>query len=266
MEIKSMKLTYFSPTGTTKTIIQHVASGINQGTLEEIDITKLDARNQQLEIFENELLVVAVPVYMGRVPDILNDWLTKIKAYNAPTVCIVVYGNRAYDDALLELKNILIERGCKIIAGAAYIGEHSFSSCETPIAQDRPNLSDLNHAELFGHKIAEKLLSTSSIDTASDVNVPGNYPYGGITKLWSVDFITINSACTNCGICASKCPVGAIDLKNINSIDKEKCITCCACIKGCPQNARTMKAGLVKDASIRLNKLHSEPKEPVFFL
>ncbi|WP_242865747.1 hypothetical protein [Desulfosporosinus sp. HMP52] len=43
-------------------------------------------------------------------------------------------------------------------------------------------------------------------------------------------------------------------------------MTCCACIKNCPQNARTMKAGLVKEAATRLNNLYRERKEPVFFL
>ncbi|WP_411680638.1 EFR1 family ferrodoxin [Clostridium thailandense] len=265
MKIKSLKLVYFSPTGTTKAIIQGVARGINHGAVELIDITKSDARKQQLQTLENELLIVAVPVYMGRVPALLNEWLHTIKAHNTPAVCIAVYGNREYDDALLELKDTLIECGCIPIAGAAYIGEHSFSSKEMPIAEARPDASDLNHAELFGRKINEKLLSISSLDQSYDIKIPGNYPYGGITKVWSVDFIAINNDCTQCGICSEVCPVDAIDSKNSNSIDNEKCITCCACIKNCPQNARTIKDSPVKDVAIRLNKLYKERKEPVFF-
>ncbi|EKQ52812.1 MULTISPECIES: EFR1 family ferrodoxin [unclassified Clostridium] len=266
MKLQSLKLVCFSPTGTTKKIIQGIAYGINQGTTELIDITKPDARKQQIQTSENELLVVAVPVYMGRVPELLNEWLYSIKARNTPAVCIVVYGNRVYDDALLELKDILIKCGCKPIAGAAFIGEHSFSSSETPIAEARPDASDLNKAELFGRKIYDKLLSISLVDQISDINVPGNYPYGGITKLWNVDFIAVSNDCTQCGICAKECPVGAIDSENCNLIDNEKCITCCACIKNCPQNARMVKTSLVKDAAIRLNNLYKDRKEPVFFL
>lgn len=265
MEIQSLKLAYFSPTGTTRSIVQAVACGLNQNVAEQIDVTKPNVRKNQLQTSENELLVVAVPVYMGRVPALLNEWLHAIKARNTPAVCIVVYGNRAYDDALLELKNILIKRGCKPIACAAYIGEHSFSSSETPTAEGRPDTRDLNHAELFGRKINEKLLSVSSVDHISEINIPGNYPYGGVTKLWSVDFIAISNECTQCGICAEGCPVGAVDSENSNLIDKEKCITCCACIRNCPQNARTIKIGIVKDAAMRLNKLYKERKDPVFF-
>ena len=266
MKIESLKLVCFSPTGSTMAIIQGVAHGINQSTVELIDITKPDARKQQLQTSENDLLIVAVPVYMGRVPALLSEWLHAIKASKTPAVCVVVYGNRAYDNALLELKDILIKRGCIPIASAAYIGEHSFSSSQLPSAEGRPDASDLHHAELFGHKINEKLLSVSSVDNISDINIPGNYPYAGVTKLWSVDFIATSNACTQCGVCAEGCPVGAIDSENSNLIDKEKCITCCACIKNCPQNARTVKTGLVKDAAMRLNNLYKERKEPVFFL
>jgi ferredoxin len=265
MKIESLKLVCFSPTGTTRAIIQGIARGIDHSNVELVDITRPDARKQQLNTYENELLVVAVPVYMGRVPALLNEWLHSVKARKTPGVCVVVYGNRAYDNSLLELKNIMTKCGSIPIAGAAYIGEHSFSSKETPTAEGRPDAIDLKHAELFGLKINEKLLSITSIDEITDIDIPGNYPYGGVTDLWSVDFIEISNKCIQCGTCAEGCPVGAIDTKNCNLIDIEKCITCCACIKNCPQNARKMKPGLVKDAALRLNKLYKEPKQPAFF-
>lgn len=264
--MESVKLVYFSPTGTTKAVVQGIVRGINPGTVELIDITGPDARKQPLVTSENELLVIGVPVYMGRVPALLNEWLSAIQAHNTPTIYVVVYGNRVYDDALLELKNTVMKCGGIPIAGAAYIGEHSFSNSETPTAQGRPDKDDLHHAEVLGRKIREKLQSVSSISQVSDVHVPGNYPYGGVTKLWIVDFIAVSDACAQCGICAEKCPVGAVDAENSRLIDIEKCITCCACIKSCPQNARSMKPGLVKDASVRLHTLYSQRKEPEYFI
>ncbi|WP_292464333.1 EFR1 family ferrodoxin [Methanolobus sp.] len=266
MEIESVKLVYFSPTGTTKAVALGIADGINPGTMELIDITRPDARKQPLMTSENELLVVAVPVYMGRVPALLNEWLNAIQAHNTPTVCVVVYGNRVYDDALLEVKNIVMKCGCIPIACAAYIGEHSFSDPKTATAQGRPDEKDLNHAEVLGREIRKKLHSISSISQISDVHVPGTYPYGGVTKLWIVDFIAVSDECSQCGICAEKCPVGAVDPENPSLVDKEKCITCCACIKNCPQNARSMKPGMVKDASVRLHTLYSQRKEPECFI
>lgn len=266
MKIESLKLVCFSPTGTSKTIVQAVARGINQGAPELIDITMPDARKQPLRTSEKELLVVAVPVYAGRVPALLLDWLNAVNAQDTPAVCIVVYGNREYDDALVELRDILKNRGCVPVACAAFIGEHSFSGSDTPIAVSRPDGDDLNRAETFGRQAAEKLLSISSVKNIQDIKVPGTPPCEAAPPLLPADFIAVSDKCTLCGICAESCPVGAIDLEATVSHDTEKCILCCACIKNCPENAITMKPGKAKDIAIRLSETCRKRKEPEFFL
>ncbi len=265
MDIKALKMAFFSPTGTTKAVIQGIARGIAQPTAELIDLTHVHARQQPLQTSENDLLVVAVPVYVGRVPALLLDWLNAINAQHTPAVIVAVYGNREYDDALLELNHLLIKRGCRPIAAAAFIGEHSFSSSDTPIAVGRPDADDLNQAEMFGNTIKAKLLSLSSTDSIPDLIVPGNTPYREKGPGLPTDFIAVSDACTQCGICAESCPVDAIDFEDSSMTDEEKCILCCACIKSCPENARTMKAGKIKDIAIRLNDMCKERKEPVLF-
>ncbi len=266
MEINSVKLVYFSPTGTTKAVVEGIARGIDHVTTEIIDITSPQARKKLLQTSENELLVIGVPVYMGRVPALLIEWLHGIKARDTPTTGIVVYGNRVYEDALLELHDILMKGGCKPVAGGAFIGEHSFSTEETPTARNRPDAADLHGAESLGRKIGEKLALLPSADQISSVVVSGCRPYRGDSKLWTVDFISVNDTCTGCGHCAEVCPVGAINPDNASVIDTEKCITCCACIRNCPEHARTMKPGMVRDASLRLHTLYKERKEPEWFL
>jgi ferredoxin len=263
MTIRSLKSAVFSPTGTTKSIVQAIARGINQSTAEPIDITQPNGRKQHLQTSKDDILVVAVPVYIGRVPALLSEWLHAIKADKTPTVCVVVYGNRDYEDALLELKDIMVKNGGIPIACAAFIGEHSFSSSDTPIAVSRPDAADLHQAEIFGRKINETLKTISSIEHISEINIPGTFPYKNLEDLLSVDFIGISDKCSKCGVCAEACP--AIELENYSLIDKEKCILCCACIKICPENARTMKNGIVKDIAIRLSEMCKERKEPVFF-
>ncbi|MEN6349577.1 MAG: EFR1 family ferrodoxin [Syntrophomonas sp.] len=265
MKIESLKLIYFSPTGTTKTIIEGIARGIVQTPVETIDITKPEARKHPLLTSENDLLVVGVPVYVGRVPSTALDWLCTLKAHNTPAVCIVVYGNREFDDALLELKDTMVMHGCVPVAGAAFVGEHSFSSSETPIAAARPDVRDVNQAVMLGKRVNEKLLSIASVAHISDITVPGNYPYRQFSP-WVLDFIAINDKCSQCGVCAQECPVGAIDLENSISINEKDCILCCACIKKCPENALAVKPGQVKDVAMLLSQTCQNRKEPVFFL
>lgn len=265
MKLTSVKFVYFSPTGTTKTVAERIARGINPTTLEQVDITLPEARTRPLQASEDDLLVVAVPVYMGRVPALVTDWLNDAQAQGTPAVCVVVYGNREYDNALLELKDSVMNCGGIPIACGAFIGEHSFSTPEIPTAQGRPDEKDRHHAETFGLKIREKFHSLTSPSQISEIEVPGTYPYGGATKIWDVDFIAVDEKCAQCGVCAAVCPTAAIDPDESADIDQGQCITCCACLKSCPQNARSIKPGPVKDAQKRLNEMCKEPRQPEYF-
>jgi len=267
MKIDSVKLAYFSPTGTSKAVVQGIARGFGPGAAEIFDITRPDGRTRPLRTSASDLLIIAVPVYMGRIPALLGDWLSAIEADDTPTVCVVVYGNRAYENALLELRDAVAAHGCVPVAGAAYIGEHSFATPDAPVALGRPDADDLSHAEAFGRQVRKKLDAVSRISDLPEVHLPGSYPYEGATKIWDVDFIEVSGVlCGQCGICAEVCPVGAVDPEDSAVIDKVKCITCCACIKACPENARTIKPGPVADAQKRLSTLFAEPKSPECFL
>ena len=270
MNIISLKLVTFSPTGTTRKIIEGIAQGINHSATEHIDITRQENRTRQLETSNNELLIIGVPVYFGRVQTHALDWLQTIKACQTPTVCVVVYGNREYDDALLELKDSVHQRGCLPIACAAFIGEHSFSNAEAPLAVGRPDADDLRLARSFGERIREKIAATSSSSLIAEITVPGNYPYVDMTesreRLSSLDFIEIDTSCVQCGECARLCPVGAIDPENGAAIDKDKCILCHACLKNCPSKARKIRHDLIRSTALWLSETFQVRKEPVTFL
>jgi len=264
MKIRSLKLACFSPTGTTYAVLQGIARGIGV-TGELVDVTTPDARKSPLVAGGDDLLLLGVPVYMGRVPALLSEWFGRLDLRRTPTVCVVVYGNRAYENALRELTDLVSARGGFPFAAAAFIGEHSFSSVDLPASVGRPDASDLSLAEDFGRRIEADLRSVAGFEPGAELAVPGSFPYGGITELWDVDFIQVGERCTQCGACAARCPTGAIEPGNSAAIDTAKCITCCACIKSCPQQARTKKPGPVLDASRRIHANYAEPKAPELF-
>ncbi len=117
------------------------------------------------------LAVIVVPVYGGHVAPLAMERLENIRGLDTPTVLVVVYGNRAYEKALMELDAFAIPHGMKVIAGATFIGEHSYSTDKCPIADGRPNESDLNYAEDFGRKIMEKIQAAAGEETLYQIDV-----------------------------------------------------------------------------------------------
>ena len=266
MNIQAVKLAFFSPTGTSKAVVQAVGRGIGHTNTELIDATRPKTRQKPLTASADDLLVVAIPVYGGRVPFVLHDWLRSIQVEQTPTVCIVLYGNREYEDALIELKDIFEERGGVPLAGAAFIGEHSFSSPAIPIAVNRPDQADLSLAEDFGRKVAKKLTALAAADQIPGLTVPGDKPYKDYQPIPPLDLIAVSEECTQCVVCAEACPVEAIPFDDGTQTDKDKCIKCCACIKVCPAEARSLKPSPLVDKAKLLSEKCAARKDPELYL
>jgi len=266
MEVKQVKLVYFSPTGTTQKVLGGIAKGIAVEDVEQINLTLPEGTQQTIPAFSDELVIIGVPVYGGRLPVDAVKRLNNLKANNTLAVLVVVYGNREFDDALLELKNLSIELGFHPVAGAAFIGEHSFATEDVPIANGRPDDQDVQRAMDFGGKIKEKVTALQSLDTNMDLDIPGSFPYeAGGAKAMAVAPVTLEDTCTVCGTCASVCPTGAISINGSVATEIELCIRCCACIKKCPEDARVMEDSKWKNIAAWLNENCSTRKEPQIF-
>jgi ferredoxin len=267
MEVKKVKLIYFSPTGTTQKILVSIAKGINIDNVEHINLTLPEGANQNVSFFSDELVLLGAPVYGGRLPIEAISRLKQLKVSKALAVPIVVYGNREFEDALLELKNLAIELGFYPIAGGAFIGEHSFATKDIPIANGRPDSLDVQKAMEFGARIKEKVATLKLTDPQLDLNIPGRFPYEGGVRSMAVSPVTQEDTCTVCGTCATVCPTGAISYYN-GSVETiiQQCIRCCACIKNCPTDSRYWEDSMMKKITTWLNKNCAVRKEPLFFL
>ena len=286
MKIESVKVVSFSPTGNSKKVGEAIAKGI-QAPIEHINLTSPTARAHKYVEFHDELTIIASPVYVGRVPYEVAHRLRRLRANNTPVVLVVTYGNRAYEDTLRELSDIVSEVGFKPVAGCAFIGEHSWSFPEMPTAHGRPNKDDLVAAEEFGKQIRGKVESLDDLDNVPPVTLPGKNPY--TLSLGGRNFgfdpgelfgpVTDEKFCTKCGKCVEVCPTAAVSLKRVisdpsprtglNTImvsnDEDACIWCCACVRACPTGARVMRPRML-EVSQWLNANLTELKEPETFL
>ena len=271
--MKKITLVYFSPTKTTETVLRAIANGLAQSLdisaseITAVDFTRPETRAAVSAPFDdNDIVLLGAPVYSGRLPADAADFFKKLTASNTPVVLTVVYGNREYDDALLEFKDIASACGFIPISGAAFIGEHAFASTDIPVALNRPDENDLRMAADFGDNSGNLLKETSDLKHLAPMKVPGNFPYKDGMGKGAPDFIGVTDACTNCGTCATVCPSKAIDAENGFAVITAQCILCCACIKACPEQARLMKDGPIKEKARWLNQTCSTPKPVhVFF-
>jgi ferredoxin len=263
MEIGKVNLIYYSPTGTSKKTLEGIMKGLGVSVVEHIDLTSSKSASGSHTIPAGELSVFAIPVYGGRVPTVAVQRLKTVKGNGTPAVLVVVYGNRAFEDALVELRDISSEQGFTTVAGATFIGEHSFSSDSTPIASNRPDTEDLAKAKKFGELVRAKL---KGLAKPVEVTVPGNRPYRERGPSVSRCPETTVESCTLCGACADVCPTKSITVSDKVETIKETCTACSACVKVCPTSARVWTNEGIRKAAVWLNKDYSKRREPEFFI
>ena len=180
--INKIRAVYFSLTGTTRKIVTATAKGLSRALktdLEEYDFTLPKARTQSLRFTDSDLVVLGTPVYAGRVPNVLLPYLNTMQGNGALAVPVVLFGNRDYDDALIELRDILENNGLHTIAAGAFVGEHSFSRI---LAKDRPDMKDMDIVDEFVRKISEKYKTDTLIISPfrfpnSSYSLPGHIKY-----------------------------------------------------------------------------------------
>lgn len=279
----SIRTIFFSPTGTSKKIAEAITRGVAAPTDEStlaLTVQTLDLTHTagpETTLSAETVAVIAAPVYGGRIAPVAMKRLAGIRGSGGPAVVVALYGNRAFEHAVVELAGLVSRQGFVPVAAAAFVGEHSYSTPETPIAAGRPDAQDLTAAEAFGRAIRQKLDAgaCSPVDAAQlkERRAPSLstlrfirfvLKYRHQQKRHPVVYLPECDAerCTHCGRCAAICPVGAISRGDETRTDPARCIRCCACVKGCPVGARTFHTPFAE----ALSRNFFRRKEPVTLL
>lgn len=259
----NIKTLFFSPTNGTNKIVTAIATSIN-ANFTQYDITLAQNRTEPLHFNQNDLVIIGMPTYAGRLPKLLVPYLKTITATKTPCICVTTYGNRDYEDALLEQVNFFTELGFIPFGAATFVTEHSATS---KLATNRPDSSDLKIAADFGTSIASRMNQLDTIDTIQPLSLPGSYPYVEKNLQLPVMLPETNENCVTCGICAKHCPTASIDFTDCKTINPSTCIKCNSCVKRCPFDAKAITHVAYQNMqSMLIQNFSSQYKHPELFL
>lgn len=269
VDAKKVQGIYFSPTGTTRRIIEQITDNTGLSKVESIDLTIPDNRGQWDGETSASLVMVGVPTYYDTIPSAVLGVLNKLKGDGKWAVAVAVSGNVSYGECLEELCGLLRNRGFKILAGANFIGEHSFATDMIPLARGRPDGDDLGKASDFGRKIG--VLVGKGVSEASIVGIPLKIGCGYMRRLEECPENSVRdiarvgydeARCSRCLECVGVCPNSAIDADTL-TVDDGLCTRCFACTRVCPTGA--FSPVVVKDVGDFFVSLLGKRLEPRLF-
>ncbi|MGL1932759.1 MAG: 4Fe-4S binding protein [Desulfotalea sp.] len=253
-------LIYFSATGTGKTVGTCIAGNLFNG--ESYDVTDLTYESAASNYDQDDVVIFVAPVYAGRVAPLAVDRMKGLRGNNSRAVIIVMYGNRNYDDSLLELSDLVTDLGFIPIAAGACVGEHSYSTVEKEIGAGRPDADDLAKLGTYFKELSAKIRREPFKPLT---NLPGNRPYKeGLALSFPLHPEHDKDKCMLCGLCGEVCPLGSITVTDVHT-QVDNCLLCCACVKSCPEGALSLTDGGVVEARKRLYEMCKERREIEFF-
>ena len=264
---KEVVIIYFSATGNTKKSLEAMAEAIGR-PYDAIDLT-LPGSEKEYVFTADQFVIIGAPAYAGRIPNQARERFPLLKGGSTPCLPVISFGNREIDDALLELSDLMEERGFVTVGGAAVIGRHTYGEVQV----DRPDEKDLIEAGEFAKKTYAKAQEAREAaagakaealkEAFKDLVIPGNRPYKKGLDKGAFHPITTDD-CIECGLCVRECPAAAIGDDCVTVSDA--CISCFRCIRNCPVGAKQCDTpeynGFVENF---INKFREPGKENRFY-
>ena len=234
-----IKILYFSATGITESISNHIASILETKghSVKMTNIITLESRQKIGDFSEYDAYFFGFPVFGGKPPSVTEQWMKTLEGRNKKCSIFFTYGARDLEWAHQTGYYLLTQGNFQVVISAEFIGKHSFSVGEgCSLAEDRPNQLDFDVATEFALESIKRFRE----DTKFLVDLSGfSYkPQETEEKLgpWAEFYPSRGEKeCSMCMLCEKECPVGAFDA-DLGEPNRKQCITCMHCVTICPDN------------------------------
>ena len=271
--IKNIKAVFFSATGNTKRVVEQLAGRLAQKLAVPVEVEDftLPAAHSEVHVYSpDDLVIFGVPTYAGRIPNKVLPFVQELfKGNKTPTVAVVTFGNRSFDNSLSELDAELEKNDFLVLGAGAVVCHHAFAE----VGSGRPDTADEELLTAFADSVFAKLQnSCQALPNAAIKRNEALTAYyvplgldGKPVNFLKAKPVTDKSKCDNCGVCVAVCPMASID-KNDVSLVPGICIKCQACIVYCHTKAKAFDDPLFLSHKAMLEQNYTRPAVSEFFV
>lgn len=163
----------FSPTGGTEKASGYIANAL-EGETVAVDLTDSGLGFRTVAMTKEDVAVIAVPSYGGRVPAVAAERLGMMRGNGAQAVLVCVYGNRAYEDTLVELEDAAKGAGFRVIAAVSATPSILLFASLPPVGQmRRTRRSSLGLRIRFSKRYLQEMLPIRLFRAIVPIRRPG---------------------------------------------------------------------------------------------
>ncbi|MBQ7861044.1 MAG: EFR1 family ferrodoxin [Clostridia bacterium] len=228
---------YFTGTGNSEYCARFIADRIGD---ECINLAER-IRVKDFSSFESEKpWIICVPTYAWKIPAVVTELLGKAELKGSKDVYFVMTCGGQIGKAEKYNKAL-----CDKI-GKSYKGTAKVKMAENYLAMFEVTTPDeeellMKEANVNLEQVSELIKKNESLPEVREGAI-GALLSGKVNEMFNKyylrdDKFTVKDNCTSCGLCAKKCPLGNVEIKDGKPLWKGNCTHCMACICNCPVEA-----------------------------